>query len=148
MDIEYGRPYLTLDDLKKFSIWRFSDVDDLIYPVTSHEDIPENSFDLKIRAKFFTQSGTELLGYIVGIENIYTVTLYVEDKIINFNRNLPQEFHRDLDRLNEELGVDLTMSDFSPLKYITDIDLDGFRNVEGEFDLLKKRTNEERLSGL
>jgi hypothetical protein len=40
------------------------------------------------------------------------------------------------------------MSDFSPLKYTTDIDLEGFRNIEGEFDVLKEVTDEERLRGL
>jgi hypothetical protein len=137
-----------LQDLKQHSIWKFNDVDDLTYPVISAEDFPENSFDLKIRSKFFTPTGIELLGYIVGVKNIYTITLYVRDMIINFNRNLPQYYQQDLDKLATVLGHKLTIFDFSPLKYITDIDLEGFRNIEGEFDLLKKRTDEERLKDL
>ncbi len=148
MDIKQGKTYLTSKDLKKHSIWKFNDIDDLIYPITCREDFPENSFDLKIRTKFITPSGIELFGYIVGIKDVYTITLYVENLIINFNRNLPQDYQKDLSELSKALGRALTIKDFSPLKYRTDIDLEGFRNIEGEFDLLKKRTDEERLQGL
>lgn len=147
MDIK-GREYLTLKDLKSHSIWKCSRSDDLMYPVTSAEEFPEDSFDLSIRAIFTTPEGIEFLGYLVGIKNIYSIAIYVGDRIFCFNRNLPQDYPKKLDQLGEALDKNLSISNFSPLKYKTDIDLAGFRNIEGEFDLLRKMTNAERLEGL
>lgn len=148
MDISQGKSYLTLRELEQHSIWKFNDIDDLNYPVNCTEDFPENNLDLRIRTKFTTPSGLEFLGCIVGVKNIYSIAIYVRDQIFYFNRNLPGDYQKTLEKLGETLGRKLTISDFSPLKYVTDIDLEDFRNIEGEFDLLKKRTDEERLKGL
>lgn len=148
MDIKKGKAYLTLHDLNSYSIWKFNDLDDLTYPVTCAEDFPEVAFDLRIRVKFFTPKGIELMGYIVGVKNIYSIAIFIGDQKFRFNRNLPGDYPKTLEKLSKALGRKLLISDFSPLKYKTDIDLEGFRNIEGEFDLLKKRTDEERLKVL
>ena len=148
MDIKNGKDYLTSQDIKAFSIWKFNDVDDLNYPVTSTDDFPEGEFDLRIRTNFFTPKGMEFIGYIVGIRNIYSIAIYIEGQKFRFNRNLPGNYLKTLESIGKALGRKVTISDFSPLKYITDIDLEGFKNIEGEFDLLKKRTDKERLDGL
>lgn len=147
MDIKKGRPYLILSDLEEHSLWKFSDIDDLTYPVICKEDFPEDIFDLKIRAKFITPCGIELLGYLVGAGEIYCIAIFAGDKVFYFNRNRPQDYAEKLNEMNQLLGKNLTLENFSPLKYTTDIDLEGLGNFEGEFDLLKKRTNEERLRG-
>ena len=148
MDIKKGKGYLTLKDLKQHSMWKNDEMDDLLYPVMSRDDIPEDQYDLLIRAIFTTPSGVELLGNLVGIKNVFSIAIYVDDQIFYFNRNLPGDYPATLERLSKALDRKLTMKDFSPLKYLTDIDLDGFKNIEGEFDLMKKRTEEERLEGL
>ena|SRR3989338_1103059 len=148
MDIKQGRTHLILKDLRESSIWKLNDSHDLYYPVTCSQDFPEDDFDLRIRAKFFTPSGIELVGYIVGVQDIFSIAIYVDSDRFGFNRNLPGDYSGTLDKLSKALGKRLTIENFSPLKYITDIDLEGFRNIEGEFDLLKKRTEEERLRGL
>lgn len=138
MDTKQGKTYLILEDLDQHSIWKFSDVDDLAYPVMSADDFPEDDFDLRIRAEFLTKSGIKLRGYIVGVQDIFSIRVYIDDQTFSFNKNLPEYFIEDLNKLNKILGKSLTLSDFSPLKYTTDIDLKGFKNIEGEFDLLKK----------
>ena len=148
MDIKKGKTYLTLEDLKLYSIWKCNDADNLCYPVTCAEDFPEGQYDLSIRAKFTTPNGVELFGYLVWIKNIFSIAILCEGQEFYFNRNLPGDYQKNLDQLGKTLGLKLTTSDFSPLKYRTDIELEGFRNIEGEFDLLKKRTDEERLKDL
>lgn len=145
MDIKQGKGYLTLNDLKEHSIWKCNEIDDLIYPVISKEDSPDDIFDLSIRTKFFTPFGLELLGYTIGFGDIYCIAIFAGDKVFYFNRNSPEDYEKNLNKMGEILGKKLTLSNFSPLKYVTDIDFPGIDNFEGEFDLLKKRTNEERL---
>lgn len=147
MDIKKGRPYLTLSDVKQHSLWKNNNIDDLMYTITCEKDFPEDIFDLKIRAKFITPCGIELLGYLVGAGEIYCIAIFAGDKVFYFNRNRPQDYAEKLNEMNQLLGKNLTLENFSPLKYTTDIDLEGLGNFEGEFDLLKKRTNEERLRG-
>ena len=96
MDVKQGRDYLTLSDLEQHSIWKFNDTDDLIYPVTCAKDFPEGGFDLRIRVKFITPKGIELLGYIVGVQNVYSIAIYVGDKKFRFNRNLPGDYLKTL----------------------------------------------------
>lgn len=147
MDTKKGRPYLIRNDLKKYSIWKFSDIDDLAHPVTCAEDFPEDNYDLRIRTKFITPPGIEFLGYIVGVQDIFCVAIFLEDKKFHFNRSTQSDYAKNLNKMSLLLGKNLTLENFSPLKYTTDIDLEGLGNFEGEFDLLKKRTNEERLRG-
>jgi len=78
VDIKKGKEYLTKQDLQQHSIWIEHDVDELTYPVTGAEDLPENIGlnDLRIRAYFITPNGIELNGYIIGLKNVTTHTLY------------------------------------------------------------------------
>lgn len=145
MDTKQGKGYLTFNDLKEFSIWKFNDVDDLMYPIITKEDSPDDIFDLRIRTKFYTEFGLELLGYMVGFGDIYCIAIFAGDKKFHFNRNCPEYYEKNLNEMSDILGKKLTLSNFSPLKYVTDIDFPGIENFDGEFDLLKKVTNEERL---
>ncbi len=147
MDLKQGKKYLTLSDIKQHSIWKFTDIDDLAHPINTPDDIPEDSFDLIIRAKFTTPTGIELIGYIVGVQNIYCISIYAGDEKFFFNRNLPNDYPKTLAKLGKALNCSLSILDFSPLQYTTDIHLECFKNISGEFDLLKVRTNEERLQG-
>lgn len=148
MDIEGGKRYLTLTDLRQHSIWKYSDIDDLIHPIFCAEDFPEAQYDLLIRANFIVSAGIELVGYVVGVKNIFSIAIAFEETKFSFNRNLPEYYAESLHSVSKFIDRELTMKDFSPLKYTTDIDLQGFRNISGEFDLLKKRTIEEQMDGL
>ncbi len=61
------------------------------------------------------------------------------------NKNLYNDCLISIEKINKLTGKDLSVSDFSPLKFETKIDLENFKNIEGEFNLSKPRTNEERL---
>jgi len=128
MDIKTGKAYLTLQDLKQHSIWKFNEADDLTYPVNCAEDFPEGQYDLSIRVNFTTPSGIELFGYLVGIKNIFSITILCKGQEFYFNRNVPGDYSKTLEGLGKALGCSLRISDFSPLKYITDINLEGFNS--------------------
>lgn len=146
MDTKQSRTYLTLNDIEQHSIWKFNDNDDLYYPVISETDLKCDAHDLSIRTTFTTPYGLKLLGCTSGVENIFSIAIYLKEKIFYFNKNFPSDYTETLKKMSAILGKNLTIENFSPLKYITDIDdLAGLGNIEGEFDLLKKRTNEERL---
>lgn len=145
MAIERGKSFILLEDLEKYAIWMCSELDDLMYPVKEVGDMPADPLDISIRSVFEIPAGEKFFGYIVGIKNLFSIAICISDKVFYFNLNLKEGYERKIKKIGNMIGKDLTMSDFSPLKYQTDIDLEGFSNIEGEFDLLKKRTNKERL---
>jgi hypothetical protein len=75
-----GKTYLTEKDLQEHPIWARSDMDDLIYPVFGPEDFPDNPTRLKIRADFTTANGIAIKGYICGIKNFFSITLFLEKR--------------------------------------------------------------------
>lgn len=147
MDIKKGKEYLTKQDLQQHSIWIEHDVDELTYAVTGAEDLPENIGlnDLRIRAYFITPNGIELNGYIIGLKNIYCIAIFLNDEVIYLNKNLYKDCLIAIEKINKITGKNLSVKDFSPLKFETQIDIKGFKNIQGEFDLSKPRTDEERL---
>jgi len=147
VNTKIGRPYLTWRDFEQYSIWRFNDRDDLSYPVLGPEDFPKDSRDLRIRAEFIATNGIKLKGAIIGLKNIFCISIYIENNIFIFNKNLLNDCIEELKKLNKILEEELVLANFSPIKYTTNIDLKNFRNISGEFDLLKKRTDAERLEG-
>lgn len=145
MENKIGKTYLTEQDFANHPIWKFSDVDDLAHPIFGLEDFPEDSSDLRIRADFITTQGVKLKGAIGGIKNIFCIVIYAGNKIFYFNKNLLADCQKNLEQLSEILGKNITIKDFSPIRYTTTIDLENFKNISGEFDLSKKRTDAERL---
>lgn len=145
MDIKKGKSYLTEQDFKEYSIWKFNDADDLTYPISGPEDFPNDDRDLRIRAEFVTTTGIKLKGSIGGLFNIFCIVIYAGDKIFYFNKNLLKDCIKNIEKLGEIVGKKLTLADFSPLRYKTTIDLGNFKNIRGEFDLSKRRTDAERL---
>jgi hypothetical protein len=143
-----GKTYLTEKDLQEHPIWVDSDEDDLIYPVFGPEDFPENSTRLIIRADFTAANGMPFKGYICGIRNIFSITLFWKNEILGFNKNRLNVCLERIDIINQYLEKKMKPEDFSPLQFQTKIDLEHFKNFSGEFDLFKERTNEERLAGL
>lgn len=103
---------------------------------------------LNIRAKFTTKSGKEFHGYAVGIKNIFCIVIFFNNEILFFNKDLIDHCLRAIEKINKSLEIKVKPEDFSPLKYQTTIDLEGYKNISGEFDIFKKRTDEERLSGI
>lgn len=88
-----------------------------------------------------------LKGYICGIRNIFGVALFWENEILYMNKNRLHVCLEGIDRINQDLEKKIKPEDFSPLHYQTTIDLEHFKVISGEFDIFKKRTEEERLAG-
>ena len=148
MGFETGKAYISASDLKNYPLWKYNDEGDLLYPVLSVKDLPNDSFDLIVRAKFTTSNGIKLFGYIVGVRSIFSIAVYLNNQRYGFNKNLLDRCAENIRKLRMILKHDIDMSDFSPLKFTTDISIEGFSNIDGEFDLLKKQTNEEKLGDL
>lgn len=147
MDTKKGKEYLTKKDLQQHSMWIERDEDELTYPICGEQDFPENMGfnDLRIRARFITPAGIELNGYIIGLKNIYCIVIFLNDEVIYLNKNLYKDCLIAIEKINKITGQHLSVKDFSPLKFDTQIDIEGFKNIQGEFDLSKPRTDAERL---
>ncbi len=150
MATKKGRSYLTKNDLDSYSLWIAREEDDLIYPVYGPDDFPEymSMYDLKVRANFLTKNDIELKGYIVGLKNIYCIVIFIEKEIFYLNKNLYNDCIQDLKRMNALLGVQLNPNEYFPIQYETTMNIEGFNNFCGEFDIFKPMTNEERLENL
>jgi hypothetical protein len=148
VDIKKGKAYLTEKDLQNHSIWIRHESDDLIYPVLGLDDLPEDMSPthLKIKAKFKVPNGLEFNGYIMGIKNIYCIVIFWEQEILYLNKNLLNDCLEAINKINSSLNLNLQLESYFPLKFETVIDVDVFKDISGEFDIFKKRTEEERLA--
>lgn len=148
MDANKAREYLTEREFLEHSIWVRNAEDDLIYPVYNSDDLPEDmsQYDLRIRAILTTPTGNKFKGYIVGVKNIYAITIFYESEVFRFNKNLLTDCLTEIARINLYLDKMMKPEDFSPLQYETTIDIDAFNNFNGEFDIFNPMTDEERLA--
>ena len=148
MDTKKGKELLTEQDFNQQSIWIRHQSDDLLYPVYGPEDFPEDMAmeDLCVRATFSTQNGEIFHGYIVGLKNIYCIVIFFENKIFCMNKNLFDDCIEDIEQINGFLEKSIQPNEFFPLKYQTTIDIKEFKNFQGEFDIFKKMTDEERIN--
>lgn len=147
MDIK-GVEYLTEQDLKLHSMWVAHQSDDLFYPVSGPEDLPTDMVfeDLCTRSIFSTTSGKTFFGFIIGLKNIFCVAIFCKNEIIYMNKNLYKDCLIAIEKINKLTDQNLSLTDFSPLRFETQIDIGGFKNIQGEFNLSKPRTDEERLN--
>jgi hypothetical protein len=148
MDTKKGKSYLVKNDFDLSPIWKFCQTDDLTYPVFNYDDFPDDSRDLCIKAQFNTPTNLKFEGYIVGVKNIFCIAIYLNNQTLFFNKNLPKNCLKSLEKINKLLGLSLTIQDISPLKYSTIVNWECFKNMNGEINFLQKRTNEERLEEL
>jgi hypothetical protein len=149
VDIKDGKSYLTEQDLQQHSIWIEHEDDDLTYPVYSLNDLPENMQinKLRIRATFTTRDGIALKGYIVGLKNIFCIVIFWNGEVLYLNKNLFNDCIDAINKISKLLNQNLEPEDYFPIRYETTIDIEGFKNVGGEFDIFKKRTDEDRFNG-
>jgi hypothetical protein len=124
-------------DFAQCSLWRRDEHDDLVYPVVSEKDIPENDRDLLIRAKFTTPSGDAFDGYIVGFSRVFAISIFVGDLKFGLNKNAYTLVRATVQKILDAAQPPFTQTveDFFPLKYQTAIDRQGFREFTGTFDV-------------
>ncbi len=142
MDVKKGKQVLLEPDFDAHPLWKCDEGDDLYYPIMAIEEFPEHNRDLLIRAIFHAPSGIIFKGYLVGAINIYCIGLFYNSSMFIFNKNAPDFCLKQFSKLAEEIQIDMNrkimIPDIFPLKYETDIDLENYRNISGEFNAFEK----------
>jgi hypothetical protein len=153
MGIYEGKEYMLKKDFDEHSVWVFREEDDedegFNYPLKTLDDVPKNPIDLFIKSKFITPQGFCFEGYISGLRNIYCIAIFCgEDEVVYLNRNLLQDCLDDMKIVVKHYKIDIEIEKLFPLHYKTIADHEDFIDLlEGEFDIFKPVTNEERLEG-
>jgi len=147
LDIKKGIKLLVEDDFDAHSMWKYDDDTAVNYPITLLNEIPEYSRDLFIRAKFISPKGIILKGYLVGALNIYCIGIFSGGDEFLFNKNMPDRCMLAFEKLIKTLILKnpTLISDIFPLKYETTIDIEGFRNISGEFNAFEKLKDKRLL---
>lgn len=137
-------------DFKKHSLWGFDEESELYYPIFSLDEIPDEGFNFFIRAEFYTKSEISFMGYIVGVNRGYAISLFYRGKKYKFNKNIINGSIEQAEKLIRNFNDDRlnNVNDLFPLSYTTTIDIEPFNNITGKFDLFKEITDEERLAHL
>lgn len=140
---------LTPKDFNDYSVWYYEENRDIYYPITSPDEIPDyaDPRDLRIKAVFYTQSGVRLQGYIVmplEVDKVFSIGIFVDDKIFFFNHNLPDLSKEQLERMCKLINSDKLTSrdDVFPVRFETHFNFEGYNNFWGLFDAFKKWRNE------
>ena len=119
----------------KCPIWCLEE--DLFYPVTTPDEMPEDPGDVRIKANFCTARGLHFSGYIVGFEKVFSIGVFVNGAGYRFNRNLPDLSGEQLSEMIKSLGSEKLKgaSDMFPLHYETCFGWkdEGYNNFSGDF---------------
>lgn len=128
-------------------IWKFIDGIDLYEPIFSPEDIPDDSRDLRIKAEFTTPSGIKFFGYVVGVQNFFSIAFFINGKNIHFNKNAVDLSLEQFDELSKAFlpNKNIKIPDIFPAKFTTMINLPGWKNISGEFDAFEKLKDKRLL---
>jgi hypothetical protein len=131
------KDYLTPSDFKDCPIWRYDEDADGYVPVRREADLPERVRDLSLRAEFTTQKGYVFEGYVVGVENVFSMGLFGNERVYHINKNL-----RDLSREQAEeflaasgLSGELSYEAMFPLRYETKWGGPMFNDFSGVFEM-------------
>ena len=132
-------------DFLEYQIWVSDDSDDYtIYPILNVSDFPDYIDWIGIKGIFSTPNGIEFEGVIMGIKNIFSIGIFCDGEIAVINKNLPEDWKSFMKQVNKSHKTKFKLKKFFPLKFVTKINLEGFKNFSGVFDLFSKITNEER----
>lgn len=143
MDIRKGVKVLGEDNFKVCSIWKFQDETDLYYPIFSSKDFSEHDDEILIGAKFYSPMGMTFNGYLMDGAHVYCIGLFFKGNEFIFNKNLTSRCLKRFKELRELLPSSKTIliPDIFPLKYETVINLEGYKNITGEFDAFEENSN-------
>lgn len=123
----------------EFQIWYFNEDNDLYYPASFPDQIPEylNPRDLRIKAIFETPSAISFKGYIVGIERIFSIGIFLHQKKFQFNSNLIDLSLNEMNQLIQEMSCNRLKNkrDVFPVKFKTCFEFKNYNNFSGEFKL-------------
>lgn len=132
-----GKTNLNPSDFNLCPAWKYDEYSDLFYPIRGEKDLPELPRDLIIRAVFTAPSGDQFDGYIVSVDRIFSMGLFLDQRIYHVNRNLPALSREQVKDFLSNAGGKSTFSDDSmfPLNFETRWEGDTFVNFFGVFNL-------------
>ena len=130
---------LSREDFEYARLWKYDDIGDAYLPVFCPDQLPEDTRDLRIFARFTFANGSTIDGYISGISNVFSICLFVSDCPVRFNRNITGElFQREFQKIirHGEPPTDLRPSDVFPMIYETEFGWSerGYNDFVGEFN--------------
>lgn len=104
--------------------------DEFVFPVLRTAPLPSFQY-LYLSARITAADGTEFAGYVLGPDS-YFVAVFHNSEEYGFNARLPDLGDAELARLRLNSG--LKLSPFLPLRYVTPLQRDDGRRIEGVFD--------------
>jgi len=122
---------LTTGRFLEHAVWCWNEDETYHLPVTDHEPLPEDLGTLFVRAKFKLPGGCQLDGYIFGLHSILGLGIFIGDREVVFNANLP-DFAVDDERLVCGL-LDIETGNLFPIRYETKFHYKDEMNLCGEF---------------
>lgn len=131
------KDYLTPVDFEECPIWRYDEDTDSYFPVKNQDDLPERVRDLSLRSEFKTLEGKTLIGYIVGVESIFSIGIFFNERIYHFNKNLPDLSREQAEAFLAESGLssELSFETLFPLRYETKWGGETFNDFAGVFEM-------------
>lgn len=115
--------------------WRYDEDSDFYYPVMGVDDLPEMIRDLRIMAKFKAPAGHVFDGYISGVDRIFSIGLFFEERVYYVNKNIASASRMQVNELLSKLGIQLDFEDIFPLHYETCWGGCNFSDFSGNFDM-------------
>ncbi len=124
-------------DYQEYSMWKYDEDSDLYYPVLSPKELPDEESCLTIYSVFTLPNGKEIKGYIVGVERVFSMGFFGKDNTFFINKNMPDATIEQIESflLGQPSLEVKRVFDIFPLRYRTLINLEGFSNVNGAFDM-------------
>lgn len=122
---------------RRFAVWAWSDDEDYHCPVAQAEPLPEGLGALFVAAKHRTADGVALDGYVVAdMGRVFAVGVFVGDRDLVFNRNLPEMADLELGELRGALGD--SQHTVFPITYQTRSHFANGTPLRGVFDIRKE----------
>ncbi|MDN8618029.1 hypothetical protein [Variovorax ginsengisoli] len=131
------KDYLTPSDFMEFPLWRYDEDADGYFPVRGEADLPGRVRDLSLRAEFTTPAGNVFEGYIVGVENVFSIGLFGNERIYHFNKNLSDLSREQAEEFLAASGLSgkLHYEAMFPLRYETKWGSPLFNDFSGVFEM-------------
>lgn len=124
---------LSLASFEKYPVWKWDDEQVAHEPVLSWQPIQSDEPTLFIKANFITADGTQLDGYVVGLDTFYAFGIFVDDTEYVFNINLPDMIEINIKSLQKRL--DKNELKLFPLEYQTEVNFKNQDTLSGIIDI-------------
>lgn len=131
---------LTPADFASCPVWRYFPDSEAYSEVRALEDLEyaEGTADLQILAQFTTPDGRQLMGQVVGVQNIFAIGLFVNNEILLINRNMRQDSRKQVDKYLALSGLagELSYETLFPLRFESRWGNATFNDFSGVFEML------------